>query len=454
MFLAVGGLISAANAADTRDGSWQYYAAGQSSYRISDDDDDQAPAAQSRVATVGHADQSTQERNALYVADGAGSGLAQTGFLQGDCGCSQNACGCQNQCGSISDCMGDCTCDLVRIEWLGWFSRGRNTPPLVTTSPGGTAQADAGVLGLGTTTTIYGNDPIGTQLRNGGRITYSHLFGDGCTTGTFRFWGISNGAETFSTTSANNPTIARPFFDATLGGQNAFLVAFPGLTGPSSINVTSKNSLLGIDAWGSRNWYNDGGSSIDVLGGYQFTRMDDSINIASNTVTIGGNLPVGTQLNVTDNFRTRNEFNGASLGLIGRSYRGPITLEALGKVGLGNMRETVIISGNQQVTAPGGPTLTSQGGLLAQPSNIGSVHHDHFAYVPELNVNLLYNISPQWRAMVGYSFIYWNHVVLAGNQIDPNLTTPLPTAVPPPFPKFQRTDFWVQGISLGADYRF
>ena len=87
-------------------------------------------------------------------------------------------------------------------------------------------------------------------------------------------------------------------------------------------------------------------------------------------------------------------------------------------------------------------------------SNIGDVHHDHFAYVPELNVNLIYNINQQWRAMVGYTFIYWNHVVLAGNQIDPNLTTPLPTAVAPPFPKFQRTDFWVQGISLGGEYRF
>ena len=68
--------------------------------------------------------------------------------------------------------------------------------------------------------------------------------------------------------------------------------------------------------------------------------------------------------------------------------------------------------------------------------------------------NLLYNISPQWRALVGYSFIYWNNVVLAGNQIDTNLTTPLPTAVAPPFAKFQRTDFWVQGISLGGDYRW
>jgi hypothetical protein len=351
--------------------------------------------------------------------------------------------------------MGDCgcTCDAFRLEWLGWFSRGRNAPPLVTTSPVNTAQAQAGILGLASTTTIYGNDPIGTDLRNGGRITYSRLLGDGCTTGTFRFWGLSNAAETFSTTTLNNPIIARPYFDATLGTGNAFLVSYPGLTS-GSIIVTSKNSLFGLDAWGSRNWYNDGGSSIDILGGYQFTRMDDSINIFSTSTTIGGNLPPGSQLNVTDNFRTRNEFNGGSLGFLARSYRGPITLEGLAKVALGNMRESVIVNGATAITPPGGGTLTSASGLYAQPTNIGTQHHDHFAYVPEVNVNLIYNISPQFRALVGYSFIYWNHVVLAGNQIDTNLTTPLPSATAPPAPKFQRTDFWVQGISLGGEYRW
>jgi len=457
MFLAVGGLACAVHAADTRDSrNWQYYAAGQSSYRISDDDEGQAaPAGQpSTVANAVAQQQAGQERNALYVADGAGVGdLAQTSFLGGgDCGCqNQNSCGCQNNC--ISSCMGDCncTCDMLRIEWLGWVNRGRNTPPLVTTSPGGTAQADAGVLGLATTTTLYGNDPIGTNLRNGGRITYSHLFNDGITTGTFRFWGLENGAETFSTTSANNPIIARPYFNTTVGLPASVLVSFPGLT-TGSINVLSKNSLIGIDAWGSRNWYNDGASSIDVLGGYQFTRMDDSVVINSALTATGGNFP-GQMINTLDSFRTRNEFNGGSLGFIGRSYRGPITLEALGKVALGNMRETVIVSGSTSTLTPGSGTLTHPRGFLAAPSNIGSAHHDVIAYVPEINVNLLYNISPSWRAMVGYSFIYWNNVVLAGNQIDTNLQNP-PAATPPPSPKFQRTDFWVQGISLGGDYRW
>ena len=95
------------------------------------------------------------------------------------------------------------------------------------------------------------------------------------------------------------------------------------------------------------------------------------------------------------------------------------------------------------------------GGIFAQPTNIGTQTHNHFCYSPEINANLLYNINSNWRAMVGYSFIYWNQVVLAGNQIDRNVNLGQATGGPQvPLPKFQRSDFWVQGISLGGDYRW
>jgi len=458
MFLAVGGLAFAAHAADHSRGAsnWQYYAAGQNSYRISDDDEGQAPASaspQSVVAqAVGQHQPAGQEQNALYVADnaGVGSGVQQAGFLDGGCGCNQNNCGCgSGSC--LSDCLGDCdcSCNAFRLEYLGWFTRGRNTPPLVSTSPVGTARADAGVLGLTSTTVLYGNDPIGTDLRNGLRATLSHRFNDGCTWGTFRFWGIEDGSETFAINSTNNPIITRPFFNTALVIQDSFLVAFPGVTNPGSITVLSKNDLIGADAWLSRNWYNDGCSSIDVLAGYQFTRLDDSIviNSTSTSVDPAAIVPVGTVINVNDSFRTQNEFHGGSLGLIGRSYRGVVTLEALAKIGLGNMRQAVITNGS---TTVGG--VTSSGGIFAQASNIGTIEHNHFVYVPELNVNLLYNLNDRWRLIGGYSFIYWNNVVLAGNQINPNV--PVPAGQPPVAPKFQRTDFWVQGMNFGAEYRW
>ena len=81
--------------------------------------------------------------------------------------------------------------------------------------------------------------------------------------------------------------------------------------------MLSKNDLIGADAWISRNWYNDGCSSIDILGGYQFTRLDDSvvINSLSTSLDPAALVPIGTAINLVDSFRTRNEFHGGSLGV-------------------------------------------------------------------------------------------------------------------------------------------
>jgi hypothetical protein len=451
MFLAMSGLAYAAHAAD----NWQYYAAGTSSYRISDDDD-----SQSGVANAGGQAQATgQERNALYVADNsAGSGVLQASFFDqgGGCcnNCGGNQCGCGNNNCCLSDCCNcDCTIGMVRLEWLGWFTRGRNAVPLATTSD----PVDEATIGNPSTRILFGNDPIGTNLRNGGRITLSRLMGDGLTTITGRFWGIEDGSQTSFTSAPPQSVIGIPFFNAALGQEDAFLVAFPGLTFPGQLRVTAKNDLIGADAWGSRNWFSDGSLSVDILAGYQFTRLDDSLVLNSLSTSIDplAVLPIGTAIGIRDAFRTRNQYHAGTLGVLARSYRGPITLEGLFKVGLGNMNQAVIVNGSTTLTPPGGPSSTTPGGILTQASNIGTQTHNHFCYSPEINLNLLYNINNNWRAMVGYSFLYWNQVVLAGNQIDRNVNLGQATGGPlVPQPRFSRTDFWVQGVSIGGDYRW
>jgi hypothetical protein len=481
MFLAVGGLAFTASAADHSRGTsnWQYYSAGENSFRISDEDEEGDESAASTAsntaqpaAAASAVKQQPAERNALYVPElsgTVGTGIAPTNYLSaggggGGCGCGPSACGCgQSPCGcggsnsSLADCYCDCSTNWFRFEYLMWFSRGRNVPPLVTTSPAGTAQADAGVLGAPDTTVLYGNDPVDNGIRNGGRLWFSHLFRAGINYADVRFWGVEDSSDTF--TAAGTPIIGRPFFNTTLGQNDAFLVAFPGLSQPGSIRVLSKNDLIGGDAFVRRNLWDDGCGSLDVLGGYQFTRLDDSLAISSTSTTGPlANLPVGSQLSIFDSFRTQNEFHGASAGVLARSYRGNITLEALAKIAVGNMRQRVTIDGNSTVAVAGGGTTTSTGGLYALPTHIGTQERNRVAFVPELNVNVLYDLSDNWRLIGGYSFIYWSNVVLAGNQIDTNLNlSQLPgplVGVAQPQAKVQRTDFWIQGLNFGAEYRW
>jgi len=237
------------------------------------------------------------------------------------------------------------------------------------------------------------------------------------------------------------------------------LIAAPGFAS-GNIDILSRNNLLGADAWLRRVWWDDGYHRLATLAGYQFTRMDDSMVISRSSTLVAGNTvgPVGLTAAFQDSFRTQNEFHGASIGLIAGIRKNALSLEVLGKVGLGDMREAVIINGTATATLPSGATVTSPVGILAQPSNRGAQQHDVFTAVPELNINGVLHFSPQWQALIGYSFIYWSNSVLAGNQIDPrvNFTQVPGPVVGPALPHrlFNHSDFFVQGLSLGAEYRW
>ena len=89
----------------------------------------------------------------------------------------------------------------------------------------------------------------------------------------------------------------------------------------------------------------------------------------------------------------------------------------------------------------------------------GVRERDEFAVIPELGINLGYDVTPNLRATLGYSFIYWSRVARPGDQIDTNLNlTQLPpgtlNGIPSPVFDWHVTDVWVQGINAGIDYRF
>jgi hypothetical protein len=84
--------------------------------------------------------------------------------------------------------------------------------------------------------------------------------------------------------------------------------------------------------------------------------------------------------------------------------------------------------------------------------------------VPELGLKLGYQITPNIKFTVGYSFLYWSEVVRPGDQINPfvnsNFLAPrssFPGGVPgPQAPTFvgKTTDFWAQGVSLGLEFKY
>jgi hypothetical protein len=129
----------------------------------------------------------------------------------------------------------------------------------------------------------------------------------------------------------------------------------------------------------------------------------------------------------------------------------------LGKVGLGNNRQQVRINGSTTTTSAGA-SVTVPGGLLALPTNIGEYTRNEMAVLPEMNLNLRYDITCNLRATLGYTVIYMDNVVRSGDQIDlginPSQIGGALAGDPRPAFSFVEDDLFVHGVNAGMELRW
>jgi hypothetical protein len=131
---------------------------------------------------------------------------------------------------------------------------------------------------------------------------------------------------------------------------------------------------------------------------------------------------------------------------------------------IGNNKQTVRNNGSTEITDPTATptTQTFQGGLLTQsPGNIGTFEQNEFAIVPEFGATLGYQLTDHLRATLGYTFLYWSNVVRPGDHINRDVNPKLIQPQVPPITgeirpgfEFDTTDYWVQGLSFGGEYRW
>jgi hypothetical protein len=71
----------------------------------------------------------------------------------------------------------------------------------------------------------------------------------------------------------------------------------------------------------------------------------------------GGNVQVGTQVDLFDRFRTRNDFHGGTLGVLTSLDYGAVSLDIATKLGVGRMWRESVIDGQTHVRTPVGAKL-------------------------------------------------------------------------------------------------
>lgn len=372
-------------------------------------------------------------------------------------------------------------------EYLLWWFDGMQTPPLVTSSPAGTPQAQAGVLGQPNTQILYGNGDILDGSRDGLRFQLGTWFNDyqdlALEGDLFFFETASTGFS--ATGTGGTPILARPFFnmvpvdgvgDVLPPAEDAELVSFPGVVeGTVSVSARSEFSGAGLrlraaicckEIGATCNSCNPCGpaisptsvSRIDVIGGYRYLKLDERILIREDLNSLLSTSP-GT-FDISDRFDTSNEFHGADIGFIWEWDSAKWSLELLSKLAIGNTHQRVNIAG-QTTVSDAGVSFTQDGGLLAQRSNSGTYRRDVFSVVPELGVTLGYRITPRLKATAGYTMLYWSRVARPGDHIDldvnPNLFPPIvEPVVGPERPRFfwDDTALLAHGLNVGLDYRF
>ena len=306
-------------------------------------------------------------------------------------------------------------------------------------------------------------DFVGSDRMSGLRVT-GGLWLDDCKSRAVvvRAFGSEGASTPYSKdtpTPTDSPYYGIPFFNTfPTAGEDGFQVAQPGATG--TISGQHSNDVYGGDVLYKTLLDEGCDYRFDLLAGYQYSRIDDDLSVS--TVS---SFPFSTN----DLFDVSNDFNAATIGLSGDLTQGCVTLQLMGKLGIGNMKQSVGISGDH--VSPGG--LPGEGGFFAQPPNngapfnIGMHERNLFTFSPEASAKMIWCVRENFSISVGYTFLYWNRVAMAGDQIDRQTLDgtgsvnssvifdgPFAGGGANPAFVFRDTDFFVHTIDIGGMLRY
>jgi hypothetical protein len=345
----------------------------------------------------------------------------------------------------------------ISAEALVWWFKDSPAPvPLVTD----------GIVGQPGTKTFLGGQDLDTGANPGFRLTAGYAFTERWgAEGSFFYIPSSSTSQSKSSSGQLGSTdLIVPYIDAGSGLETGTEISFAPIYRGSATETLS-NSLMGADLNATYAFAPSGPWRVDLLGGFRWLRLHETYTLTTSSPFIP---PFPQDIwNTTDEFDTINNFYGAQAGVRARFDWGRFFTSATVKFAMGAMVQQANISGSLVTNdfTNFGPTLTFSGGYFALPSNIGSYSRTVFAVVPEVGLNLGFQITRWMSVYAGYTFLYTNNVIRPGNQIsrtiNPNQSTsytenPLAAPQPPAQPsfRFNSSDFWAQGVNVGLMFRF
>jgi hypothetical protein len=358
---------------------------------------------------------------------------------------------------------------------LWWIKSGPNPTPLATN--GDLANAMPAAFGQpGTTAILLGGQNLNYDLSAGMRFSGGYWFGDEARWGldaSIFFLGDQTVHRGVTSDDGGNPGIYRPVNDVNFG-ESAQFVAVPGMAS-GAMFLSSRSQLWGADLNGLYRLVQRDNWNFNVLAGFRFLDLRETLDISTFTLDFAGVLPgpftggnaeaPGSTLAVSDSFHTQNQFYGGQVGFqTSWAFAPRWYLSARAQIGLGETHQSVNISGLTVQDQPAIGTSTAPAGVLATASNSGHFTHDVFSVVPEAQFKIGYQFSRYFSGFIGYNFLYWSNVVRPGSQINrtvdlqgiptSGIYNPALTTTAPAPPTFVQSGFWAQGVNFGLQFSY
>ena len=368
-----------------------------------------------------------------------------------------------------------CSTDLtdpkfyVGLEYLLWWISGENSPPILTTGPAHVTGPSGrpGVVGAPGTQILAGGD-IGFGASSGARVTIGGWLSDDKILGaevSYLFLGQQTNSRTFTNSGLSGAQpLSIAFNNAQLGGAaDSTGVAVPGsFRGTASlgtaINLQSFEANLPVRLSTGSVW------RLDGITGFRWVILDEYTSLS--TYSQDNYSPI--YLMTTDRFGTTNNFYGGQLGLRATGQFDRWSVQTYTKVALGATASDIKISGtalSNQFSGSPGIALGYPGGYLAQPTNEGNFRDANFAVLPEVGMNVGYDVSARINLFVGFSGFYLSQAARSAEQISPlinpsqtpaftNTNSTALVGQAAPLPTWDIGNFWAYGLNFGGQFKW
>jgi hypothetical protein len=353
----------------------------------------------------------------------------------------------------------------VRAEYMIWWIKAASFPPLVTS--GDFADPIPGALDSVNTNVLLGGTGMDYFDRKGGRFSAGWWLDDEQTWALeASYFFIAGRSINRRFVSPGDPVLATPFFNVNTGSPDSSIVTFPGITS-GQVAVDAPSFLQGAEVNVTAALWQTERFRLEGLAGFRYVNLSEGLHITETSlVTLAPQYVAlfpfdGNTITVSDSFDTHNHFYGGQIGTRAELYHKRWTLSILTKLAMGVSHETVSIRGFTGIDTQ--PVTAVNAGLFAVSSNSGQFSRNTFAVVPEVGMNLSFQLTDHLRIFAGYTFLYWSNVARPGDQVDTSVNPNLvPTSmtfgaaggpVRPTF-AFRGTDFFAHGANLGIELKY